>query len=177
MKNFNQQIYALWWATRACSEYLFHLSRSVGAIDIDLVDEFKAARLSTTSISLSRLQAKCEGQSSPMIASTWTSCDVSSMRLDALVPPTKRSLCMCQCQLCVFLVSSTLATTCSPVCVPQSEGHPYVFAHACWMGHSHRVAQWQHHGRCEHAGFAATNCKLYIEFCLLWTRTITCSWR
>lgn len=62
VKNFNQQIYALWWTTRACSEYLFHLSRSVGAIDIDLVDEFKAARLSTTSISLSRLQAKCESQ-------------------------------------------------------------------------------------------------------------------
>lgn len=43
VKNFNRQIYALWWMTRACGEYLLHLSRTAGAIDIDLVDEFIAA--------------------------------------------------------------------------------------------------------------------------------------
>lgn len=43
VKNFNKQIYALWWMTRACAEYLLHLSQTIGAIDIDLVDEFIAA--------------------------------------------------------------------------------------------------------------------------------------
>ena len=40
VKLFNTQIYALWWMTRACSEYLNMLARSPGAIDIDQVPEF-----------------------------------------------------------------------------------------------------------------------------------------
>lgn len=35
VKTFNNQIYALWWMTRACSEYLLMLLRTPGAVDID----------------------------------------------------------------------------------------------------------------------------------------------
>ena len=40
VKCFNTQIFALWWMTRACSEYLLMISRTAGAVDIDQVDAF-----------------------------------------------------------------------------------------------------------------------------------------
>lgn len=40
VKHFNTAIYALWWMTRACSEYLLMLARTAGAVDIDQVPEF-----------------------------------------------------------------------------------------------------------------------------------------
>lgn len=40
---FNSHLYALWWMTRACSEYLLLLSRTAGAYDIDCVPEFISA--------------------------------------------------------------------------------------------------------------------------------------
>lgn len=40
VEHFNNQIYALWWMTRGCSEYLLHLSRTQGAVEIDMVPEF-----------------------------------------------------------------------------------------------------------------------------------------
>ena len=43
VKVFNTQIFALWWMTRACSEYLLLISRTPGAVDIDLVPEFISA--------------------------------------------------------------------------------------------------------------------------------------
>ena len=42
VKVFNTQIYALWWMTRACSEYLLLLSRTPGAPSIDQPAEFIA---------------------------------------------------------------------------------------------------------------------------------------
>ena len=41
VKVFNHQLFALWWMTRACSEYLLMLARSPGAVDIDMVPEFR----------------------------------------------------------------------------------------------------------------------------------------
>lgn len=43
VKVFNTQIFALWWMTRACSEYLNMISNTPGGIDIDLVPEFGRA--------------------------------------------------------------------------------------------------------------------------------------
>ena len=40
VKVFNKQIFALWWMTRACSEYLLMLLRSPNAPDVTLVPEF-----------------------------------------------------------------------------------------------------------------------------------------
>lgn len=41
--HFNSQLYVLFWMTRACAEYVVHLSQSRGAIDLDLVPEFVQA--------------------------------------------------------------------------------------------------------------------------------------
>lgn len=43
VSNFNTSLFALWWMTRACSEYLLHLASTPGACDIDVVPEFIAA--------------------------------------------------------------------------------------------------------------------------------------
>lgn len=43
VKHFNNQYFALCWMTRACAEYVLHLSQTSGAIDIDLVPEFISA--------------------------------------------------------------------------------------------------------------------------------------
>ena len=40
VKSFNTHIFALYWMTRACSEYLLSLSRTAGAVDITMVPEF-----------------------------------------------------------------------------------------------------------------------------------------
>ena len=39
VSDFNKSIYALWWMTRACSEYLLDLIRSSGNMEIDRADE------------------------------------------------------------------------------------------------------------------------------------------
>lgn len=43
IKHFNSHIFTLWWMTRACAEYLLHLSQDPGAVDIDLPNEFSQA--------------------------------------------------------------------------------------------------------------------------------------
>lgn len=43
VEHMNKATYALWWMTRACSEYLLLISSTAGAVDIDLVPEFLCA--------------------------------------------------------------------------------------------------------------------------------------
>lgn len=43
VQHFNSQYWAMLWMSRACSEYLLHLSQTSGAVDIDLVPEFRSA--------------------------------------------------------------------------------------------------------------------------------------
>lgn len=40
VKAFNISLFALYWMTRACSEYVLSLARTAGAVDIDMVPEF-----------------------------------------------------------------------------------------------------------------------------------------